>query len=149
MQDYLEVKLYKFNFKVPTDRFYNQEGVWAKAQGGVISIGLSDFLQQRSGDIAFADVKPVGTLLAVNDEAAAIETIKVNIALSSPVAGKMIRTNPLMESAPETINQDPYGEGWLGEIEPIQWEKDRKNLMDAAAYFVQMKQEAENEVKKE
>jgi glycine cleavage system H protein len=149
MQNYLEVKVDKFTFKAPTDRFYNQEGVWAKEEGGVVSIGLSDFLQQRSGDIAFADLKPVGTLLAVNDEAVAIETIKVNIALPSPVAGKMARLNPLMESAPETINQDPYGEGWLCEIEPINWEKDRNNLMDAAAYFVQMKQEAENEVKKE
>ena len=72
----------------------------------------------------------------------------MNIALPSPVAGKIVRVNPLMETAPETINQDPYGEGWLCEIEAADWEADRKNLLEPAAYFTQMKQEAENEVKK-
>jgi glycine cleavage system H protein len=148
MPEFLETVVDKFTFKVAVDRSYNSEGVWALAVGSVVRVGLSDFLQQRSGDIAFAEILPVGKLLAVKDEIAAIETIKVNIALSSPVAGKVIRTNPLMESAPETINQDPYGEGWLCEIEAADWESDRKNLLDAAAYFAQMKREAENEVKK-
>jgi glycine cleavage system H protein len=149
MTDYLEAKVGKFTFKVAADRFYNTEGVWALANGGILRIGLSDFLQQRSGDIAFADIKPEGTVLVVGDEAAAIETIKVNIILSSPVAGRIMRINPLMESAPETINQDPYGEGWLCEIEAADWENNHKNLLDGTAYFARMKREAENEVKNE
>ena len=146
MPEFLETKVDKFTFKVAVDRFYNAEGIWALAAGSVVQIGLSDFLQQRSGDIAFAEVKPKGTVLAAGDEAAVIETIKVNFVLSSPVTGKVLRANPLMETAPETINLDPYGEGWMCEIEATDWEAERKNLLDAAAYFEQMKHEAENEV---
>jgi glycine cleavage system H protein len=148
MAGFLETKVNKFTFKVAVDHFYNSEGIWAFEVGGLVRVGLSDFLQQRSGDIAFVEVKPVGKALAVNDEVAAIETIKVNISLSSPVAGKIARVNPWMEAAPEKINLDPYGEGWLCEIEAADWDTDRNNLLDAAAYFAQMKREAENEVKK-
>ncbi len=88
-------------------------------------IGLSDFLQQRSGDVAFAEVKPVGTALNFGDEVAVIETIKVNISLASPVSGKIVEVNPAMETAPEAINQDPYGAGWLAVIEATDWESDR------------------------
>ncbi len=149
MPENLETKVDKFTFKVAVDRFYTPDGVWALARGNFIRIGLSDFLQQRSGDIAFADVQPEGTVLAVGDEVAAIETIKVNINIASPVAGNLFHINPLMETAPETINQDPYGEGWLCEIEAADWAADQKNLLEPAAYFAQMKQTAESEVKKE
>jgi glycine cleavage system H protein len=149
MSEYLELKVNKFIFKVAGDRFYSTEGVWALKVGNNVRIGLSDFIQQRSGDIAFADVKPEGTVLAVGDEAAAIETIKVNISLASPAAGRIINVNPLMQTAPEIINQDPFGEGWLCEIEVKDWESDCKNLLDAATYFNLMKQEAENEVKQD
>ncbi len=145
MPDYLELTVDKFTFKVAVDRFYTADGFWALAQDNRIRIGLSDFLQQRSGDIAFADVQPEGTVLAAGDEAAAIETIKVNLDLKSPVAGTVARVNPLMATAPETINHDPYGEGWLYEIEAADWAVDRRNLLEPAAYFARMKQEAESE----
>lgn len=148
MSEFMETKVDKFTFKVALDRLYNTEGIWALANIRMVRIGLSDFVQQRSGDIAFADVKPEGTTLAVGDEAAAIETIKVNILLSSPVAGTIVRINPLMETAPETINLDPYEEGWLCEIEATDWDADRKKLLEPSTYFAQMKREAENEVKK-
>lgn len=148
MTEYLETTVDKFIFKVATDCYYNEEGVWAKAQGERVRIGLSDFLQQRSGDVAFAEVKPEGTQLEFGDEVAVIETIKVDIALSSPVSGGVVQVNPAMEDAPEVINQDPYGEGWLAEIEVSDWEAGRSKLLDPEAYFVRMKAEAENEVKK-
>lgn len=148
MAEYLETTVDKFIFKVATDRFYNNEGVWANAEGNLIRVGLSDFLQQRSGDVAFAEVKPEGTEVSFGEEVAVIETIKVNISLSSPVAGKVVAVNPEMETAPEAINQDPYGEGWLVIIEATGWEADRGRLLDAQAYFARMKVEAEEEVKK-
>jgi glycine cleavage system H protein len=114
-----------------------------------LRIGLSDFLQQRSGDIAFAEIKPVGTALTVGDEIASIETIKVNVALSAPVSGQVIEVNPAMDSAPEAINQDPYGAGWLAVIAATDWETDRVQLLDAAAYFEVVKREAEEEMKKQ
>jgi glycine cleavage system H protein len=149
MPEFLETTVDKFTFKVAIDRFYTREGLWALAEGHQVRIGLSDYLQQRSGDIAFVDLKPVGAMLAAGDEVASIETIKVNVALSSPINGKVIEVNPEMDTAPEAINQDPYGAGWLVVIEAASWETDRAQLLDAAAYFDLMKVEAEEEVKKQ
>ena len=147
MTEFLETTVDKFTFKAATDRYYNQEGVWAQIENQQVRIGLSDFLQQRSGDVAFAEVKPVGTVLNFGEEVAVIETIKVNISLSSPVTGKVVEVNPVMETAPEAINQDPYGAGWLAVIEATDWEADRVHLLDPQGYFIQMKTEAE-EVRK-
>lgn len=148
MPEYLETTIDKFIFKVATDRYYSDEGVWALAEGNRIRIGMTDFLQQRSGDIAFAEVKPAGTALTVGDEVAIIETIKVNVSLTSPVSGTVVEVNPAMELSPEVINQDPYGEGWLVVIEARNWPKDRDNLLDPQAYFELMKGQAEEEAKK-
>ena len=147
MPEFLEVTVDKFTFKVATDRFYTREGVWVLPETDRMRIGLSDFLQQRSGDIAFAEVKPIGTALSIGDEVASIETIKVNVALSSPVSGKVIDVNPAMDTAPEAINQDPYGAGWLAIVATTDWESDRSRLLDAAAYFEVVKAEAEEELK--
>jgi glycine cleavage system H protein len=155
MPEFLETTVDKFTFKVATDRFYTREGVWAsplpqgEGVGVRVRVGLSDFLQQRSGDIAFAEVKPIGTTLAAGDEVAAIETIKVNVVLSSPVSGRVIEVNPAMDTAPEAINQDPYGAGWLAVLAPSDWDADRSRLLDAAAYFEVVKREAEEEMKKQ
>ena len=148
MTQYLELTADKFTFKVATDRFYTREGVWVQPEADRVRVGLSDFLQQRSGDIAFAEIKAVGTPLAIGDEVASIETIKVNVALNSPISGKVIEVNPAMDSAPEAINQDPYGTGWLAVIAASDWETDRSRLFDAAAYFEVVKREAEEETKK-
>jgi glycine cleavage system H protein len=148
MPEFLETMVDKFTFKVAIDRLYNEEGIWAKPEGNLVRIGLSDFLQQRSGDVAFAEVKPVGTQVAFGDEIALIETIKVNISLTSPVTGKVVEVNPAMATAPEAINQDPYGAGWLAVVEATDWEVDKANLLDPQAYFAKMKVEAEQEVKK-
>jgi glycine cleavage system H protein len=155
MPEFLEVTVDKFTFKVATDRWYTREGLWVQPspvaplpENEGIRVGLSDFLQQRSGDIAFAEIKPVGTTLAAGDEVASIETIKVNVALSSPVSGRVFEVNPEMVTAPEAINQDPYGAGWLAVIAASDWETDRSRLLDAAAYFDVVKREAEEEMKK-
>jgi glycine cleavage system H protein len=143
MPQYLEVTVDKFTFRVAADRWYTREGVWALPEADRVRVGLSDFLQQRSGDIAFAEIKPIGTVLAAGDEVASIETIKVNVALGSPISGKVSEVNPAMETAPEAINQDPYGAGWLAVIAASDWETDRTQLLDPQAYFAVMKAEAE------
>jgi len=148
MSDFLEITVDKFTFKVATDRSYTAEGVWAQTDGNRVRVGLSDFLQQRNGDVAFADVTPEGSALNKGDEIASIETIKVNLSLASPVSGKIVEVNPEMATAPEAINQDPYGAGWLAVIEAADWEADRASLLDPPAYFAQIKVEAEQEVKK-
>ena len=148
MTDFLETTVDKFTFKVATDRFYTSEGIWVKEENGRVRIGLSDFVQQRSGDVAFADIKPAGTALVVGDEVAIIETIKVNITYSSPVSGIIMEVNPVMNDAPETINQDPYGAGWLAVMEVADFESERASLLDPESYFKIMKGQAEEETKK-
>jgi len=149
MTDYLKTTVDKFTFKVATDCLYNAEGIWVKPEGKFVRIGLSDFLQQHSGDVAFAEVKPVGASAVFGDEIATVETIKVNISLASPVTGKVVEVNPSMSTAPEAINQDPYGSGWLAVIEATDWNADKSRLLSPQAYFTKMKLEAEQEVKKE
>ena len=134
MSDDLVVTIDKFAFRIAPDRWYTREGVWAQPEAAGVRVGLSDFLQQRSGDIAFAEVPPIGTSVAAGDEIASIETIKVNVALDSPVSGQVIEVNPALDTAPEAINQDPYGAGWLAVIATSDWEADRSRLLDAVAY---------------
>ena len=145
---FLETTVDKFTLRVDPTCYFNPEGVWVRIEGKRARLGLSDFLQQHSGDIAFVEVKPAGTVLAFGIEFSTIETIKVNIELSSPVSGKVVLVNPALETAPEVINQDPYGEGWLCEVELSDWQTDRSHLLDATAYFDKMRREAEDEVKR-
>jgi glycine cleavage system H protein len=145
----LQTTIDKFTFRVDPSCFFNRDGVWVRVEGFRARLGLSDFLQQSSGDIAFVDVKPEGTFLNFSNEFCSVETIKVDIALHAPVTGKIIRINPALESAPEVINQDPFGEGWICEVELQDWEADRLRLLDANAYFIKMKNDADEEVKKQ
>jgi glycine cleavage system H protein len=149
MSDSLELRVDKFIFRVATDRKYNEEGVWAKLEGNLVRVGISDYLQQRSGDVAFVEVRPAGTRVAFDEELMVIETIKVNISLSSPVAGTVIEVNSGMETSPETINQDPYGAGWMAVLEIKDGEIHSERLLDPQAYFARIKLEAEQETKKE
>jgi glycine cleavage system H protein len=148
MPDYLEAAVDKFIFRVATDRLYSAEGIWALADGDRIRIGVTDFLQQRSGDVAFAEVRSAGRSVATGDEVATIETIKANVEVISPVGGAIVEVNPALAMTPEVINQDPYGQGWLAVIESSDWPTDRDALLDPQAYFELMKGEAEEEAKK-
>ena len=147
MTEFLDTTVDKFTFKVATDRLYSAEGLWARPEGNRVRIGLSDFVQQHNGDVAFAEVKAVGTNVAFGDEIATIETIKVNLSLISPVTGKVVEVNPAMSTAPEAINQDPFGAGWLAVVEATDWEADKSRLLNSQAYFAKMKRDAELEVK--
>jgi glycine cleavage system H protein len=149
MPEYLETTVDKFIFRVATDRFYNQEGVWVKFEADQqIVAGVSDFVQQRSGDVAFADVIPAGTQVELGEEFCNIETIKVDVALTAPVSGEILEVNPDLDDAPEVINQDPYGAGWLAKIRIEAWDAVKSSLLTPEEYFEQMKVEAEEEAKK-
>jgi glycine cleavage system H protein len=148
MPDFLELTVDKFTFKIATDCLFSPEGMWAKEEGGRVRVGLSDFFQQHNGDVAFAEVTEEGTELAVGDEIAVVETIKVDISLPSPLAGEIVEVNPAMEMEPEKINFDPYGEGWLAIVDPQEWESTRANLLTPEAYFERVKVEAEEELRK-
>lgn len=149
MPEFLETTADKFTFRVAIGRYYSPEGVWAlwlqPEEDGRVRVGLTDFLQQRSGDAAFLSVKPPGTRLQAGDELAELETVKVNQSVPSPVGGTVLEVNPALEPTPEVVNADPYGEGWLAVIQAASWDADRARLLDDRAYLSVMQGQIEQE----
>jgi glycine cleavage system H protein len=147
MSEHLEATFDKFTFKVAKDRRYSADGIWLQPLGGDrVRVGVADFVQQHSGDLAFASVQPVGSKLTVGEEFAALETVKVNISLPLPIAATVIEVNPALDTRPEVINQDPYGDGWLAVIQASAWDADRNRLLDADGYFAIMQGQVQQEL---
>lgn len=144
-EDYRVLTVDKFTFRVKNGLWYNRTGVWVDVNlaTSTARIGLSDFRQQSSGDIAFVDIMPTGTAVVQGSEITNLETVKVDLEVPSPVTGSILRINAALTDAPELINQDPYGSGWLAEVRLAAWEADRVHLLDAAAYFEVVRAEAE------
>jgi glycine cleavage system H protein len=141
----LELTVDKFLFCFPTDLYYSDAGVWVRFEGSRARIGLSDFTQQRNGDIAFAEPKEAGTLVRSGDEAAVVETIKTNLSIPSPAAGRIVETNGELLDSPELVNEDPYGRGWLAVLEVEDSEAAHGALKTAAEYRDRVKIQAEAE----
>ncbi len=144
MPDYLELTADKFTFRVATDRLYTRPGVWAQPQAnGRVRVGLADYLQQSSGDSAFASVKPAGTRLIAGAAFAEVETIKTMLELQSPASGTVAQSNPALHQTPEVINQEPYEKGWLAVLEATAWESDRAKLLEPTSYLSLMKSQVQ------
>jgi glycine cleavage system H protein len=135
MTDILEFTVNKFIFTVPTDRLYHPAGLWVQERDGRLLVGVTDFFQQNSGDVAFAEVAESGTAVAINERLANVETIKVDVELPAPVSGTVVEVNKALELEAERINQAPYNEGWLAVIEPSNWPVEQTALMSAKAYY--------------
>jgi len=142
----LELAVDKFLFRFPADLHYSEAGIWVRFEGSRARIGLSDFTQQRNGDVAFAESKEEGTQVRLGDEVAVVETIKVNLSIPSPVAGKVVEVNNELLTAPELVNQDPYGKGWLAVLEVEEDEAARGALKTAAGYLDLARVQAEAEI---
>ena len=128
MTDYLETTLDKFIFRVATDRDYSPRGhlVPGTSAADRIRVGLTDFLQQHSGDVAFATVKPAGTSVAAGDELRRPGDHQgERRACRRRSRGTIVEVNAALELHPELVNQDPYGEGWLAVIEAPDWDAER------------------------
>ena len=146
MSEFLELVVDKFIFRMATNCHYTDEGLWVRLEGNQVRVGLSDFAQQRSGDVAFVEVKPAGSMLNAKDELIVLETIKVNTSYGSPVSGKILSTNVKLLSNPEVINQDPYGEGWIALLETTHWTEDAAQLLTPQGYYDLAQRLAEQEV---
>ena len=149
MPKYLEMTADKFTFRVATDRLYSTEGVWVLPEPGStrVRVGVADYLQQHNGDVAFANIKPVGTKLAAGDQFAEIETIKAMVDLHAPVSGTILEVNAALTPGPEAINQSPYETGWLAVIEPAAWDAEQPGLLGPAAYFAVMQAQVQEDLK--
>jgi glycine cleavage system H protein len=146
MPEFLELTYEKFILRIALDRFYSQQGLWFKSEGNQVRMGLSDFVQQRNGDVAFVEIHPEGELLKAGGELVVLETIKVSLSFETPLGGRIMQVNPILEASPEVINQDPYETGWLALIEPENWELAKSQLLGPQAYFTRMQAQIAEEM---
>lgn len=145
--DSIRLTVDKFLFQFPKDLRYSEAGLWIRQEQRLVRLGLSDFAQQRNGDIAFVNLTPTGSMLDVGDEVASVETVKVNISLPSPMKGTIVEINSILQESPEVINQDPYGKGWIVVMRSEELEQELGKLLDAEAFSKLARQEAEAELK--
>jgi glycine cleavage system H protein len=96
---------------------YSEEHEWVEAHGATVRIGITDFAQNQLGDIVFVELPEVDALLEANQPMGTIESVKTVSDLFSPVSGKVTKVNESLLDSPEKVNEDPYGEGWIIEVE--------------------------------
>ncbi|PGF17909.1 glycine cleavage system protein H [Natrinema sp. CBA1119] len=105
------------SFDVPDDRRYLESHEWALETDGVVRVGISDFAQDELGDVVFVELPDEGDELEGGDEFGVVESIKAVSDLYAPVGGEVVAINDELFDAPELVNKDPFGEGWMLEIE--------------------------------
>jgi glycine cleavage system H protein len=117
----------------PADLKYAKTDEWVRLEGDIATLGISDYAQDALNDVVYVEFKSVGTKLAAGDAVGEVESVKAASSIYTPVAGEVVEVNTALESAPETINADPYGAGWMVKIR-VSDPAPLDNLMDAEAY---------------
>jgi len=118
---------------IPQDLKYSKDHEWVRVEGDTATIGITDFAQGELGDIVYVDVDSVGETLDAEAVFGTVEAVKTVSDLFMPLGGEVTELNAALESDPELINSDPYGEGWIIKVK-ISDTSDLDNLLDAAAY---------------
>ncbi len=118
---------------VPENLKYTEDHEWIKVNGDEAFIGITDYAQQQLGDVVFVEIETEGESLAKGDTFGTIEAVKTVSDLFMPVTGEVLEVNPKLESTPEIVNSDPYGDGWMIKIK-IENQADLDELLSAAAY---------------
>jgi glycine cleavage system H protein len=120
--------------RFPDDLRYTPEHEWvAPADDGRVRVGITDYAQDALGDVVFVDLPSVGAVVAAGDVLGEVESTKSVSEIYAPVAGTVVAVNPALAGAPEQVNTDPYGSGWLCELAPSDAEAVGA-LLDADAY---------------
>jgi glycine cleavage system H protein len=117
----------------PEDLKYTREHEWARRKGNQLVIGITDFAQDQLGDVVFVELPEVGDPVKKGESFGVVESTKAVSELFAPVTGKVVEVNDPLADAPETINEDPYEEGWMIVVEPSD-PNELDALMDAKAY---------------
>jgi glycine cleavage system H protein len=118
---------------IPDDLRYSDEHEWVRADGGRARVGITDYAQDALGDIVYVDLPVVGAEVVVGGKLGEVESTKSVSEIYAPVAGTITAVNDALPDSPERINQDPYGEGWICELELAEG-AGLEALLDAAAY---------------
>jgi glycine cleavage system H protein len=126
---------------IKDDRKYAKTHEWVLRSGDTATVGISDHAQDALGDITFVELPKLGATLKQAKECGVIESVKAASDLYSPVSGRVIEVNGTLETAPEAINSDPYGNGWMFRVTGLE-DAEFAALMDAAAYAEFLESEA-------
>lgn len=118
---------------VPDDLKYTESHEWVRTEGENVRVGITEFAQSQLADLTFVDLPIVGAEVEAGDEVAVVESVKAASDVYAPLSGTIVEINESLLSAPEAINNDPFGEGWLFALKPAD-PSSLDALMDAAAY---------------
>ena len=114
---------------------YARSHEWARVEDdGTVTVGISDHAQEALGDVVFVELPDMGADLAAGDEAGTVESVKAASDIYAPVSGTVIAVNEALEDAPETVNSDPYNDGWFFRLQPNDVGEVEVLLLDAGAY---------------
>lgn len=117
----------------PDDLRYTKEHEWARAEGALVRIGITDFAQDALGDVVYVDLPEVGTEVQAGQAFGEVESTKSVSDVFSPIAGSIVERNPLIDEHSELVNEQPYGDGWLVLVSPADAAA-VDALMDAESY---------------
>ena len=126
---------------VPANLKYTKDHEWVLINGNVATVGITDFAQDQLGDVVFVEVPEVGTEIGAGDGLSTIESVKAVSDVYSPLSGKVVEANEELTDAPQLINEDAYGKGWIAVVE-LADENELKELLDDAAYKKLLSEEA-------
>jgi glycine cleavage system H protein len=119
---------------IPSDLKYASSHEWVRNEGdGTVTVGISEHAQGLLGDMVFVDLPDVGDVFAAGDDCAVAESVKAASDIYAPVAGEIVEINEELEDAPEKVNSDPYGDGWLFRIK-LEDAGELGDLLDAEGY---------------
>ena len=124
------------SFDVPDDRRYLESHEWVQADADPARIGITDFAQDELGDVVYVELPDAGDELAAGDAFGVVESIKAVSDLYAPVSGTVGAVNERLAEEPELLNEDPYGDGWMIEVEGVD-ESELDDLLTAEAYAEQ------------
>jgi glycine cleavage system H protein len=126
--------------QVPENLLYTQEHEWVRVDGTKAVVGITEFAQDQLGDIVFVELPEPGTLVEQENPFGVVESVKTVSDLYAPISGTVTGTNKDLEAHPEQVNSEPYGKGWIIEIE-VSDEKELEKLMSADDYIAQCEKE--------
>jgi glycine cleavage system H protein len=120
--------------KIPSDLKYAKSHEWVKKQSdGTVLVGISDHAQSALGDLVFVEVPKAGRKVTAGEACAVVESVKAASDVYAPISGEVVDANATLAGAPETLNQDPYGKGWMFKLKPAN-AAELDKLLDAAGY---------------
>ncbi len=123
---------------------YSKEHEWVLVEGSTATIGITEFAQEELGDIVYVELPEVGEKIVKDDPFGAVESVKAVSDVYAPVSGSVLEINDVLPDNPETINDDPYGDGWMIRVE-LSDTDDLSDLMDAEEYAEYVQQQKEND----